>query len=334
MLVDSGELKSWLDNGAHIVYANTEKPAKRINSLAEVFLEYYLFDSSCSGTIEKFLSDEKLSDVFTESQFVDLMCGNAFVNDTLIPLIHTKLPFEISLARLHKLNAKMAYSNAYEIRPCKIDLSNKEQYSKQEKARRKKAEYNKRYRERHADKIKQAAQESYQKNRDKRLAYARARYAENPETFSARLHTYYVTHTEKCLARDRKYRQENHEHILRRNRAYRIAHPDSNKENYQRIKARKELAKTMCPVFMYICELRATNLEKYLTKYKKVQDIPGQAIRAGCDALALADNALCPILAGGVSQRTKCPMQLAFEFRGAVASIREYAADIVMANQK
>lgn len=334
MLIDSGELNSWLDNGAHIVYANTEKPAKRINSLAEVFLEYYLFDSSCSGTIEKFLSDEKLSDVFTESQFVDLMCGNAFVNDTLIPLIHAKLPFEISLARLHKLNAKTACSNAYEIRPCKIDLTNKEQYSKQDKARRKKAEYNKRYRERHADKIKQAAQESYQKNRDKRLAYARARYAENPETFSARLHTYYVTHTEKCLARDRKYRQENHEHILRRNRAYRIAHPDSNKENYQRIKARKELAKTMCPVFMYICELRATNLEKYLTKYKKVQDIPGQAIRAGCDALALADNALCPILTGGVSQRTKCPMQLAFEFRGAVTSIREYAADIVMANQK
>ena len=333
MLVDSGELQSWLDNGAHIVYANTEKPAKRINSLAEVFLEYYLFDSSRSGTIEKFLSDEKLSDVFTESQFVDLMCGNAFVNDTLIPLIHAKLPFEISLARLHKLNAKMAYSNAYEIRPCKIDLTNKEQYSKQEKARRKKAEYNKRYRERHAAKIKQAAQESYQKNRDKRLARARARYAENPETFSARLHTYYVTHTEKCLARDRKYRQENHEHILRRNRAYRIAHPDSNKENYQRIKARKELAKTMCPVFMYICELRATNLEKYLTKYKKVQDIPGQAIRAGCDALALADNALCPILAGGVSQRTKCPMQLAFEFRGAVGRVTQIAQEI-KANQK
>ncbi len=333
MLIDSGELQSWLDNGAHIVYANTTKPAKQINSFAEVFLEYYLFDSSCSETIEKFLFDEKLSDVFTESQFVDLMCGNAFVNDTLIPLIHAKLPFEISLARLHKLNAKMACSNAYEIRPGKIDLTNKEQYSKQEKARRKKAEYNKRYREKHAAKIKQAAQESYQKNRDKRLAYARERYYKNPLEYNARSREYYKKNQAACAARDKRYYAENHEHALARSQKYRDNHPNLNKDAYQKIKARKELAKTMCPVFIFLCELRATKFQTYLTKYKRVQDIPGQAIRAGCDALALADNALCPILFGGVSQRTKCPMQLAFEFRGAVGRVTQIAQEI-KANQK
>ncbi|MBO5833451.1 MAG: hypothetical protein J6R22_00630 [Alphaproteobacteria bacterium] len=330
----SSDLKSWLNSGAHIIYATTGRPSKHVSTLAEVFLEYYLFDADTPKTIEDFLTTEELNDVFTADQIMNLMCGRACLHNDLVSLIHTKLPFEISLGRLYKLNANAFLMGAAEISPAEmVNLSKKETEEKQKKKRETKAEYNRRYREKHADKIKQQQKEYYQANREQRLARARARYAENPETFSARLHTYYVTHTEKCLARDRKYRQENHEHILRRNRAYRIAHPDSNKENYQRIKARKELAKTMCPVFMYICELRATNLEKYLTKYKKVQDIAGQAIRAGCVALGNQDITQCPIVMGGVSKRTQCQMQLAFEFRGAVGRVAQIAQEI-KANQK
>lgn len=336
MALNNSELNLWLNNGAHITYANTAKPTKRISTLAEVFLEYYLFDASVSKTIEEFLADEKLDDVLNSNQIMDLMCGTAYLNDGLIAVLHAKLPFEISLGRLHKLNAYAAKTGAYEIVACGIKLAEKQVQLKQEKVRRTKSEYNRRYRERHAEEIKAHQKELYQKNRTERQAAARARYYKNRDANNRRSREYYQKNYAMCSARDKKYYHDNRDYILARNQQYRKNHPSVNKDNYQKIKARKELAKSMCPVFMFICELRATNMQKYLTKYKKTQDIPGQAIRSGCVALGCGDHKLCPIVVNGVAGRVDCPtpMRAAFEFRGAIGRIAEYATDIVMANQK
>ncbi len=334
MAISSSELNSWLANGAHIIYADTAKPTKRITTLAEVFLEYYLFDTCTAKSIDDFLSDEHLDDVFTSGQIMDLMCGTAYMNEEMVSLVHSKLPFEINIGRLHKLNANAAKSGAIEIIPCNVNLVQKEAELKKEKVRRTKSEYNRRYREKHADKIKAYQKELYLQNREQRKESARARYYKNRSANIAKSRQYYKDNLAACVARDKKYYRENREYILARNRQYREKNPNANKDNYQKIKARKELAKSMCPVFIFLCELRATNIQKYLTKYKRVQDIPGQAIRAGCDALSVRDISLCPIVVGGVAQCDKCPMHAAFEFENAVSEIQRYARDIANEHQK
>lgn len=334
-MLNNSELNSWLNNGAHIVYADTAKPTKRITTLGEVFLEYYLFDASAPKSISEFLQDEKLDDIFMPQQIMDLMCGTAYLNDDFIVLLHANLPFEISLGRLHKLNTNAKNSGAIEIMPHDINLAHKEEQLKQEKVRRAKAEYNRRYREKYAAEIKAHQKELYQKNRAEYQAKARARYYKNREANNIKSREYYQKNYVACSARDKKYYQDNRDYILARNQRYRTTHPSVNKDNYQKIKARKELAQSMCPVFMFVCELRTTNLQKYLTKYKRVQDIPGQTIRAGCMALGCGDYKLCPIVTGGVDYRDDCPMPMraAFEIRGAVGRITEYAKKLKQ-NQK
>lgn len=326
--MNDSDFNLWLNDGAHIIYATTPKPSKRVTTLAELFLEYYLFDADSPKTIEEFLSDENLTDIFTPKQMMDIMCGTAFINEDLVALIHSKLPFEISLNRFHKLNVLAAKSGAIEILAHRNTQTAQDIEQAKEKKRKTKAEYNRRYREKYAKVLKEKHKEQYRQNREKMKAAARARYYKSPKKHNASAREYYRKNRETCNIQRSAAYQKNHERELEYRRKYRETHPNSNKENYYKIKARKELAKTICPVFMFLCELRATNLEKYLTKYKKVQDIPGQAIRAGCTALANNACGLCPIVTGGTSQRARCQMQNAFEFYGAVGRIEGFARQL------
>lgn len=82
-----------------------ESECARISSLAEVFLEWYLFDSNDKKTVKTFLKNEDIANVFTEKQFMDLLCGDACLDDTLVEFVALKLPFPLTFDRLDYLNS-------------------------------------------------------------------------------------------------------------------------------------------------------------------------------------------------------------------------------------
>ena len=103
---ESAKLASLKESNIHLMATPLmESESLRISSLAEVFLEWYLFDSNTKKTTKTFLKNEDIADVFTEKQFMNLLCGDACLDDTLIEFVALKLTFSLTLDRLHFLNS-------------------------------------------------------------------------------------------------------------------------------------------------------------------------------------------------------------------------------------
>ena len=84
-----------------------------INTLGEVFTEWFLFDLAASGDIPRFLHDSQLDGIFTDGQFMDLMCNRAYLDDNLVFFVYKKLPFSIQKSKLYSLNMAARRSGAY-----------------------------------------------------------------------------------------------------------------------------------------------------------------------------------------------------------------------------
>lgn len=198
----------------------------------------------------------------------------------------------------------------------------------------------------------QRGRERYAKNREKRQQQAREYYALNAEKLREKQRVYARENRAKYRERERKYYLKRKEDVAARSRAYYMEHKEElnarikqyHIEHYEelyakRIQAKTELhnARQMCPAFKFIDKIRLVNPELYTTKYRIGSNLAHKAAKR-CAAIVAGDYTLCPICnnctISGTEMKSKCPMPSAFEFDGAISTIREHAADIVMANQK
>ena len=84
-------------DGLSISYRPIDSVAASVQSLSDIFVEWYLFDSSKSKTLEEFIESEALQDVFTSEQFMDVMAGVKHIDDNLCELLSHILPFKITV---------------------------------------------------------------------------------------------------------------------------------------------------------------------------------------------------------------------------------------------
>ena len=207
-----------------VVFIGTDSISCKLNSLGDLFVEWYLFDSTSEKSIESFLLNEGLSDIFTPTQYMDLMCGNARIDDGIVSYILQKLPFPVSLEKLSKLNyqsiKKYTISIDTDLLRQKMAeiLETKEQKKKLDaheyyiKNREWILERNKKWREKNLDKVAKYAEEWEKRNPEYRRKYSVKRYQEQKDIWVR----YYNENRERILARQRVYRELNSEKIAQR----------------------------------------------------------------------------------------------------------------------
>lgn len=183
----------------------------------------------------------------------------------------------------------------------------------------------------------QAAREYYARNADTLREKNRMRARESREKYKERIQAYLEKNKEKRSAKSREYYLTHKEEMSAYIKEYHIAHQDE-------IKARKAQAKTemlnarqMCPAFKFVDKIRLADPALYTTKYRINSNLPHKAAKK-CAAIVAGDYSMCPICCDCSMTETQlkkaCPMPHVFEFENAAATIREHAANIVMANQK
>ena len=311
-------------NGMKLAWGGQKDTAAgRISTLSEIFLEWYLFDSSKEKDVKTFLKDEELSDVFTEADIMDLMCGRAYLDDDILRLVILKLPFYIKPNRIQYLNARVPYVN-----PCarvvnkSSNLFNKikeqQQQIKQVK-KEKRTDYRLRNRDKinarkrewwakNKDKISQQRHEHYLQNRDKMLERGRRWYHNNLDHVHAYDKKRRTEHKEERAAVQKKSVSKNPEHYKTYKHTWYEDNKEDiaerNKQNYLQFKQQTEDAKKVCAAFVFLVKLRKTNFKKYLELYTQQQK-PLKHMLKTCVALQKMDINMCPLCNPNCGQEMK-----------------------------
>ena len=187
----------------------------------------------------------------------------------------------------------------------------------------------------------QRGRERYAKNREARQQAAREYYARNVDTLREknrmRARESREKYKEKRSAKSREYYLTHKEELSARIKEYHIAHQDEIKAKKAQAKTEMLNARVMCPAFKFVDKIRLADPALYTTKYRINSNLPHKAAKK-CAAIVAGDYSMCPICCDCSMMETQmkkaCPMPHVFEFENAVATIREHAANIVMANQK
>ncbi len=313
----------YLDN---VVRPHRDTPAGRIEYFSDIFLEWFTFDGSHAGDVDKFLAQYGCDDVFNAQQFTDLVMGNAYLDKSGVQYVVAKLPFVVTCERAGVLNAAAAENkSAYCIKiprglveQARADRTAdvKRRYRASHKA--KIAQYNHDYWARNRDALREKQQKHYYENhaeiRARKNATARQRYTENRDVMLAHSRAVYAANPTARRAKSAQYYYDNRAECQRRNN-----------DAYARRVARESQAREMCPVFQYVYNLKKTQRDAYLTVFKPTEHIVDKAWRK-CASLSSNDYGICPIVCGG--ERAGCPMSRAYALPDAVAQIQKYVADI------
>ena len=241
------------DPDMHIVnYSIKDSAPGRITTLSELFLEWYLFKSDQEKNIKTFLQTEKIDDLFTETEFMDLICGKAYLDEFLVLYLYKKLPFVMSVSKLKRINnaIQTIIPNAYVInapqnivakiqnliKQHQTEHRNKVKQTKKkyrETHREQIAAYDKQYKQTHKEQINQRAKEYhqahpehrrakdkkyYESHREQRNAKDKEYYEQNKEKVKQRVKEYYKSHREQRNTKDREYYEKNKERITQRAR--------------------------------------------------------------------------------------------------------------------
>ena len=284
----------------------------RISTLPELFTEWYLFDSSHEKNIPQFLAEEGLTDVFTESEFMDLICGGAYLDYALIQFITLKIPFPIKITKIQKLNWDLSVQNkkAYLIKSKTNTTEKIHEATKENKTKKRKqdAEYHKKNRER----ILKQHHEYYLANREHILERNRQWVLTHQEQYQ-KYHSQWCTENAEHLKEyHKKYRAENATAVSERKKkcynAKKEQYKRKNKANYEtnkekylaqqkqynaKLKQKAEMAKTVCAAYVFLLNLRKTDKEQYLKIYRK-QANPLIGMLKTCVALQNMDKKQCP----------------------------------------
>lgn len=176
----------------------------KIRTLSEVFLEWFLFDSSEEKTLESFIKSENIDAFITPEQFMDIMSNKAHLDEHLILLVQQKLPFQVPLKKMYYLNSQARKNYTYCIKvPPEIihDLIKKELNLKKEK-------------------IKQQRKQYYEENRDKIAEYKKQYYKENYKKVSEQQKQYREVNHDKIVEQEKQYREQNHDKIVNWRKQY------------------------------------------------------------------------------------------------------------------
>ena len=206
----------------------------KIRTLSEVFLEWFLFDSSEEKTLESFIKSENIDAFITPEQFMDIMSNNAHLDEPLILLVQQKLPFQVPLKKMYYLNSQARKNYTYCIKvPPEIihDLIKKEldlkkekikQHQKQyyEQNRDKIAKHQKQYYEENRDKIAEYQKQYYEENRDKILEYTKQYYEENRDKIAKHQKQYYEENRDKIAKYQKQYQEKNRDKIAKQKKQY------------------------------------------------------------------------------------------------------------------
>ncbi len=236
----------------------------RISTLSEVFVEWYLFDSSVEKNIETFLQNEDLTDVFTESEFMDLMCGYAFVDNKLLELITLKLPYRLDTNKLKHLNFSLPGTNPSAHLITSNETTDEKIKNLSQLKSQQQKDHQRQYRETHREHISQRKHKYYKENREKiyekQKIYIQKHLAELKE-YQAK---YRAEHAAELKEYFKQYRKKNAVVVSERKKkcynAKKEQYLRKNKENY---KKNKERHLSKCK------EYYEKNKEQYLSKCKE-----------------------------------------------------------------
>lgn len=272
-----------------------DSPCNRISSLSEVFLEWFLFDSSTEKDIEKFLRDENLIDIFDEKQFIDLICDRAYLDDELLHFVALKLPWRASLGKLILLNNDIS-SHANLIKP-KCNLIEKIQEVKTHKKEHIKTNRKKRYQQ-NKEHIMARAREYYYENHEYYKQYSREYHQLNKEHRKKYYKEYYQQNKECFKQRGKKYYQQNKEHALKNAIEYYQKNKEKkveySKQYFKEKKNKAEIAKTLCAAYVFLLKLRENDKEQYIKLYNPGQN-PLSGMTKTCAALQNKNIKMCPL---------------------------------------
>lgn len=332
----------------------------RILSLSDVFLEWFLHDSNTPGNLRTFLETEELTDIFTEQQFMDLMCGTAYLDNDLIKFIALKLPFPLSSGRLAILNGQS--QNAYLVKSPKDIIAKTKELIKQKtseiKARKlaqKKiyyatnkeriAEKGKIYRETHKEEIKarkkkywhthkeeiaERRKQHYEAHKDEMREQKRKWAHEHPEYYKKRAKKesrikYMQEYHKKYVAKNREAVQEQKKAWYEANKQEILA---QQREIYAARKQQAESAKQICAAYAFLLALRKNNNKEYKTIYPGQQN-PLLRMLKICPALQNMDISLCPFCNENCgTEPEQCCNQKVLAMPNAIDRLQEIANDL------
>lgn len=271
--------------GMHVVYiSHLDSNCGRISSLSEIFLEWYLFDSSEPKDIKLFLAQEELTDIFTEQEFIDLIYGKAYLDNTLLQFIELKLLFFVSPDKIRALN-KPKDTSAYLIKssPNIIDKISKLSAQKQEQKKKNRRKHNHKYFLSHREEA-LARITNWVKNNPERSKEAQKIYRQkNAAAISAGKKKCYYAKQEQYKKRIKKNYEKNKERYLAQQKQYN-----------QEMCHKSELAQQICAVYVFLLNLRKNNKKEYLTMYTENQR-PLIPMLKTCAALQNMDINMCPL---------------------------------------
>ena len=274
----------------------------KIETLSELFTEWFLVASDTQNTIEIFIEENGLSEILSAQDFTDLICGNACLSESLMTLIPLLLPFKITEQKIQYLNDHTKALGARVLcpEPTKIykiaqDILRERAHTRAERIRIYKKERNQRpeirelERKRHHEYyvtnkpaiiIKHNA---YRKaNKEKIAAYRKQYNLINRATIAARNTRYYRNNIDAIRTRKKQYYIANREYILEIGRKYRLEHAEQiqtqrhqhyviNKDSIL-AKNRSYAAEHTEQIAAYQKQYREQNHEKlvaYHTEYRK-----------------------------------------------------------------
>lgn len=249
-------------DGLRVSYLHSSQIIGRIESLAELFLEWFLFDCSEPQSIQDFLVDNQITDLFAPDDFLAVIFGDAYLEDRLCELVCKILPFSVLHDTIFKLNYSASIGAKFMC--CAEEGVNKHfELLKQEKAQKDKERYHKYY-ENNKDKIMERHRKYYANNKSKITERMRQSYIINREKILEQQRVYYMQNRDEILARNKIYREVNKEKIVATQKLYYINHKSDIAEykHAYREKNKERIAE-------YKREYREANKEKIAQKKKE-----------------------------------------------------------------
>jgi hypothetical protein len=228
-MIESQSVNLYQD-GLRVSYLPSSQIIGRIESLAELFLEWFLFDCSEPQSIQDFLVDNQITDLFASDDFLAVNFGDAYLEDRLCELVCKILPFSVLHDTIFKLNYSASIGAKFMC--CAEDGVNTHfELLKQEKAQKDKERYHKYY-ENNKDKIMERHRKYYANNKSKITERMRQSYILNREKILEQQRAYYMQNRDEILARNKIYREVNKEKIAQNKKEYRL-------ENIEKISQHK-----------------------------------------------------------------------------------------------
>lgn len=304
----------------------------RISTLAEVFLEWYLFDSSKKKDVETFLGDEEIQDVFTEADFMDLMCDMAWLDDDLLQFVSLKLPFVIKLERLEILNAVVKKQNPEARLIKKTGIEDKITLLGKAKAQQIKEKNNRKARLRY-HKNRPAELERSKRYRETHPEHGHEYYLQNMDHILSRSHEYYLKHQDEIKIKRGVYYQKNKPEILEKQKQrYKEHKPkilESRSLYWLKLKRLSKSAQRICAAYVFLISLKKTNRGEYLKLYTQQQK-PLTSMLRTCAALQNMDMNMCPLCNSECEiSLEQCCNQNVLNLPGAIDSLRKIVKKLI-----